>query len=95
MKQPKTLRGAALAVAEYLNDNYADVRDAEYQRGSFKNRVFAFGLDYYTATAGKPPAPASAYQGWEDREWKDVTPDWYKERFTNRVFMLTKSSQPA
>lgn len=88
----KTLRGAALAIAECLHDNYDDVRDSEYQHGRFKNRVYTpSGGDYYTATSGKEPHPAHKTPGWEDRVWKEITPDWYRARFNNRVFILAKT----
>lgn len=93
MAEKKTLRGAALAIAELLCDNYEDVRDSEYQHGRFRERVFTPCADgnYYTATTGKEPKAAKSYPGWEDRIWKDVTPDWYRARFTNRVFRLDKA----
>lgn len=90
----KTLRGAALAIAEFLGDNYDDIKDAEYQRGRFKDRVYTpDGGDYYTATSGRNPLDPSKYPGWENKVWQEQFADHFNNRFNNRIFKLVPASE--
>lgn len=87
----KTLRGAALAIAEFIFDNYEDVRDSEYQHGRFKDRVFTpNGVEYYTATSGRDPFNASKHPGWENLRWQEQFSEHFNKRYNNRVFKLTQ-----
>lgn len=89
----KTLRGAALAIAEFLGDNYDDIKDAEYQRGRFKDRVYTpDGGDYYTATSGRNPLDPSKYPGWENKVWQEQFSDHFNKRYNNRVFKLVPAT---
>ena len=88
----KTLRGAALAIAEFVFTNYDDVKDSEYQPGRFKDRVFTpFGDDYYTATSGREPFKASKSHGWELMKWEEQFSEHFNNRYNNRVFKLVSA----
>ena len=94
MTEKKTLRGAALAIAEFIFDNYDDVRDSEYQPGRFKDRVFTLsGGDYYTATSGREPFRADKVPGWETMEWEEQSSEHFNARFNNRVFKLVEKKE--
>lgn len=89
----KTLRGAALAIAEFVFTNYDDVKDSEYQHGRFRDCVFTpFGDDYYTATSGREPFQASKSAGWETMKWEEQFSEHFNKRYNNRVFKLVRVS---
>lgn len=89
----KTLRGAALAIAEFIFDNYEDVRDNEYQHGRFKDRVFTpNGGEYYTATSGRDPFDPSKHPGWENLRWQEQFSEHFNKRYNNRVFKLVPAT---